>query len=178
MVRQARRQRGISLIEMMMALVILGLLIAAGVPMFTSWIQNTQIRTAGEAIMNGLQTARNEAIRTNRAVHLEFTTGTGYQVNPKADPEGSPAIRVRSHEEGSENAVVTFSPADGTVITFTALGRIDTTNHNGSPVVTQIDIDNPSMPAAESRELRIVIPPGGAIRMCDPQVPAGDPRAC
>ena len=180
MIRTVRRQRqrGVSLIEMMVTLVILGVLMATGVPMFTMWIQNTQIRTAAEAIMNGLQAAKNEAIRSNRAVHLEFTTGTGYIINPKSDPDQVPPIRTRSHDEGSYNAVATTTPGGGTVITFSALGRIDPNNHNGSPVITQIDIDNPSMPAAESRELRIIIPAGGAIRMCDPQAPAGDPRAC
>lgn len=176
--RARRREAGFSLIEVMISLVIIGLTLALGVPMFQTWIQNTQIRTAGEAIVNGLQQARNEAIRTNRSVHFEFTTGTGYKLNPRAEPENDPAFRVRDASEGSENAVATTTPAGSKVVTFTALGRVESTNYDGSDVMTQIDVDNPNMAAADSRELRIVIPPGGGIRMCDPQVAAGDPRAC
>jgi hypothetical protein len=54
---------------------------------------------------------------------------------------------------------------------------------DGSPVLTRLVINNPAMTgamAAEERPLRIDIPIGGSIRMCDPHpnVAAGDPRAC
>jgi len=31
---------------------------------------------------------------------------------------------------------------------------------------------------ADRRSLRIIIPTGGAIRLCDPKVVGSDPRAC
>ena len=62
--------RGFSLIEMMIAVVIVGLLLMAGVPAYTTWIQNLQIRTGAEAILNGMQLARAEAVRRNTNVRF------------------------------------------------------------------------------------------------------------
>ena len=69
----SRRQRGVTLIELMVGLAIFGLLVALAIPSYSAWIQNTQIRTAAESIVNGLQLARNEALRRNRSVELVLT---------------------------------------------------------------------------------------------------------
>lgn len=173
-----RRQRGITLIEIMISLIVIGILIAVAVPNFQAWMQNVQIRTASEALLNGLQNARNEAIRRNVAVQLQMgpLPETGWAINLKSDPDGTP-LQTRQHAEGSINAAVTTTPGGSTTVTFSALGRVEA-NADGSPTLTQIDIDNPTMNPAESRQLRIVVPVGGGLRLCDPQVAAGDPRAC
>ena len=49
-----------TLIEMLIGLVILGVLMALGVPSFFAWLQSTQVRNAAESIQNGLQLARAE----------------------------------------------------------------------------------------------------------------------
>lgn len=175
---RARRESGFTLIELMMTMVILGLLMMIGVPQFRVWMQNVQIRTAAESVLNGMQTARNEAIRRNEAVQIKLTTGSGWIINTKADPDADPPVMKRAHEEGSDNASLTVTPGGADTVTFTALGRVDTTNQDGSAIMNSIVFDNTNMPAAESRELRIVIPTGGGIKLCDPQAPASDPRSC
>ncbi len=172
-------QSGITLIEIMVSIAIVGILFAMGLPAYSTWIQNTQIRTAAESILNGLQTAKNEAIRRNVAMQFKLDNAptTQWRVNPFLDPDGTP-IQLRAAEEGSPNATVTPTPGDANTVTFSALGRI-IPNADASPVLTQVDIDNPLIPVvADRRNLRILIPPGGAIRLCDPKVAAGDPRAC
>jgi type IV fimbrial biogenesis protein FimT len=171
-----RRHSGFSLIEIMVSIVVLSILIVTGVPMFQMWIQNTQIRTASEAILNGLQVAKNEAIRRNASVQLKIEGGTGWRVNLASDPDGTP-LQSRAHEEGSANAAVVMTPGGADTVTFSGLGRI-VGNADATPTITQIDIDNPTMAAADSRELRILVPPGGLVRLCDPQVAVGDPRGC
>jgi type IV fimbrial biogenesis protein FimT len=173
------RQSGITLTEILIAVAIIGVLMALGMPAFQNWIQNTQIRTASEAIMNGLQTARNEAIRRNTAVQFKLDGGTSTQwrVNLFIDPDGTP-IQSRAAEEGSANATITVLPAGADTVTFSALGRV-VPNADASDSLAQVDIDNVLIPVvADRRNLRIVIPAGGALRMCDPKVAAGDPRAC
>lgn len=176
-----RRQRGITLVEILVTIFILSLLLAVGIPNFTLWIQNTQIRTGADAMLNGLQTARNEAIRRNTCVQVKFDTiagQTGYRVNLCADPDGTPLLS-RSHEESSGNAQALTVPAAVDTVSFNALGRVvDPNPSDGSATISQINLDNPTMNAADSRELRIVIPTGGGARLCDPQVLVGDPRAC
>ncbi len=179
MLNPRHRQTGISLIEIMVAVAILGVLMALGMPAFQTWIQNTQVRVASDAIMNGLQTARNEAIRRNTAIQFKLDGGTTSQwrVNPFIDPDGTP-IQSRAAEEGSVNATIVPTPADADTVTFSALGRV-VPNADASPSLTQVDVNNLLIPVvADRRNLRILIPTGGALRMCDPKVAAGDPRAC
>lgn len=65
---------GFSLIELLIGITIVGILFIMGIPSFKSWIQNTQIRTATEAIQNGLEWARAEAVRRNTLVRFQLTT--------------------------------------------------------------------------------------------------------
>lgn len=178
-------QRGTSIIEVVISLVVLAVLIALGVPSLTEWIQNAQIRTAAESIMSGLQTARTEAVRRNMNVQLTLTSpattgGTGWTVTLVNTGE---TIQFAPDAEGARNAVITPTPGDANAVTFTGLGRMPAPpgnlNADGSPLLTQIDIDSAVMSAADSRDMRILISTGGQIRMCDPNVAeATDPRAC
>ena len=173
-------QSGFSMVEIMIAIAVLGIVIALGLPAYGTWIQNTQIRTASEAVMNGLQTARNEAIRRNTSVQFRLTNATTSQwaVNLSSSPDLDPPMFGRSSEEGSPNVVVTRTPGDADTVTFSALGRV-VPNADASPSITQVGVDNLLIPVvADRRNLVIVIPNGGALRMCDPKVAAGDPRAC
>jgi type IV fimbrial biogenesis protein FimT len=65
---------GFSLIELLVGITIMGILLVMGVPSFKNWIQNAQIRTATEAIQNGLEMARAEAVRRNALVRFQLTT--------------------------------------------------------------------------------------------------------
>jgi type IV fimbrial biogenesis protein FimT len=172
-------QSGISLVEILVAIAIVGVIFALGLPSYRTWIQNTQIRTAAESILAGLQVARNEAIRRNAAMQFKLDAGatTQWRVNTFVDPDGTP-FQSRPAEEGSPNATVTLTPGDATTVTFSALGRV-LPNADASPSLAQVVVTNPLIPvAADRRVLAILIPTGGAIRLCDPQVAAGDPRTC
>ena len=173
-------QLGMSLIEIMVAIAIVATLIAMAMPSYSTWIQNTQIRTAADAILNGLQTAKNEAIRRNSAMQFRLVnaTNTKWEVNPKSDPDLVPPEFSRAAEEGSPNATIVLTPGGADTVTFSALGRV-VSNADASPSLSMVEVDNPLIAVvADRRKLRIVIPPGGAIRMCDPKVAAGDPRSC
>ena len=67
------RAHGFSLIELSIALVILGILLLAAAPGFSAWMRNTQIRTAAEALRDGLQLARGEAVRRNTSIRFQLT---------------------------------------------------------------------------------------------------------
>lgn len=173
MLIRSSKQRGVTLIELMIGIAIMAILLAVGLPGFKVWMLNTQIRTATESIQNGLQLARAEAVRRNEQVNFILGTGTSWAVSTVAGT----AIQSRPSSEGSVNVTVTATPAGATTATFNALGRLA----NPTTAPTQIDLDVPTtiLPANESRELRINITSGGQIRTCDPIFTAtDDPRKC
>jgi len=168
------RSAGFTLIELMVAIAILAILLFIALPNFAVWMQNTQIRTAGEAVLNGMQLARAEAIRRNTAVELLMNVSSGWTATVLGTGE---VIQSRVAGEGSAAALVTIAPVGATRITFDAFGSI-TANIDGTPAITEIKIDSPSIAAADSRELCVLVRAGGNVRLCDPQVPATDSRTC
>jgi type IV fimbrial biogenesis protein FimT len=75
-----RRYQGVTLIELLVALTVLGLLMFAVMPSVGTWIRNTQVRNAASAMQAGLQLARNEAIRRNAAVRFSLVSLTSSEV--------------------------------------------------------------------------------------------------
>ena len=170
-----------TLVEVMIALTVLVILIMMGLPSFTEALQNQQLRGASEALLNGLQTARGEAIKRNLLVQFAVGPGTGWTV---AEAASGTAIQSRSKDEGSPNAVVAATPGTATKVTFTPLGGV-AANLDASATLTQLDISNPSGGACQSdptpgpmRCLRVVISGGGSLKLCDPMVASTDPRHC
>ncbi len=176
MFRGHRQSAGFTLIELMIALTIIGIFIMLAMPAFSTWIMNTQIRTTAESITNGLQVARNEAVQRNSAVQFVKGAGTdsSWTVSCVAVTPGCPdlsAIQLRAAGEGS-SAAITVTASDGNTVVFDNFGMMTT------PVVAVARFDIDGSNTAESRELRVTIQTGGNVRMCDPQTTAPDPRAC
>ena len=180
----AAPERGVTLIEIAIGLVIIATTLMFGLPSMADWIHNLQIRNAAEAVQNGLQTARGEAVRRNANVEFVLSNpgvagGTGWTV--RVVRTGA-TVQMKPNGEGSASATLAVLPAGATTVTFNGLGRTPTSpanNDDGTPFLTQIDVDSSVMSAADSRELRIVIGSGGQIRMCDPSVSEPtDPRSC
>jgi len=201
-----RLQQGMTMIEMMVALVIAALILMLALPSFSIFLQNQQIRNGAESILDGLNFARTEAVRLNTPIRFQFVSdltasctlsasSMAWVISP-ADPTGicdqpvgvatpptiPPIIRKRSASEGTGNVVGT-SAGGATTAIFTGLGRLQTAG------ITQIDITNTSGacqytgPSGTMRCLRILVSSGGQARLCDPQVatpvpPVIDPRAC
>lgn len=119
MLNAAHNQYGVSLLELMVAIAIGSVMLVIGIPSFQSWIQNTQVRTAAESVLNGLQIARAEAVRRNTNVRFNLTDASGMvtwtvdcetvvpmQSNGDECPAG---IQSRAGNEGGTNARVGIS---------------------------------------------------------------------
>ena len=167
--------RGFTLVELLIGITVLGILLTLGAPSFMVWMQNTQIRTAADAVLNGLQLARTEAIRRNKTVQFALGNQTEWTVSV-VNPQQQ--LQYRPMDEGSANAVVQISPGGSTTVTFDALGG-RTSNNDASSAIDTVDITSATA-SSGVRPLRIVITPSGSLRMCDPDVnlAAGDPRRC
>ena len=178
MLTPRKHDGGFTLIELVIAFALLGILVTLAVPAFQHWIQNAQIRNGAEGILNGLQHARGEAVRRNMNIQFLLGSQSGWTITPASDPTN--IITSRVAEEGSNNAVVTVTPAGSDRITFNGMGWI-TNNGDSSPAITSVDITSATMAGnSEIRPLRVVIFTGGVPKMCDPSpsLAAGDPRIC
>ena len=171
-----RDQHGFSLIELMVTLSIVGILATLAAPSFKVILANAQIRTAAQALHDGLQLARVEAIRRNARVIFTKGTQSTWTVSVESDAS---TVQTRPYTEGSSAATVAVTPTNATQVTFDGLGRVKS-NTDASSSITQLDIDVPTtlIQASSSREQRVTITSGGAIRLCDPNVTAGVGMGC
>jgi type IV fimbrial biogenesis protein FimT len=171
----ALRHNGFSLVELMVTLAVLGVLTTLAMPGFRLWMQNTQIRTAADAVLNGIQLARTEAIRRNKAVEFTLGDGTAWTVSQVSPPA---TIQTRGREEGADRAVVNITPGGATVVTFGPVGA-PVANADASPAITAVGVTGPSA-LTGMRPLNITVSVSGSVRMCDPDpaLPVGDPRRC
>lgn len=181
-----------TLIEIGIGLAIFAILLGLAAPSFSTWLQNSKIRTTAEAINNGLQLARAEAVQRNAVVRFQLTTTltgacalsttdsnwvislddpSGACANAPDDTVAPRIIQTRPAAEGSTNTVVA---ADQAAIAFNGLGRQSAIG--GAPLTTvNIDI---SSAAANTRSLRVSVSSGGQTRMCDPALASSDPQGC
>jgi type IV fimbrial biogenesis protein FimT len=159
------RERGISLIEILIGLAVLGIGMAWGVPSYSVWMQNLQIRNMAESIVAGLQVARSEAISRNGSVEFVLMSADLIAANRNTAlltlgddagrnwmvravlPAGSPTtyayVTGRDGAEGSRNATVQAGDANigGNLyaVTFDNFGR---QRFAANGVVQNIDASN------------------------------------
>ncbi|EEG07307.1 GspH/FimT family pseudopilin [Pseudogulbenkiania ferrooxidans] len=167
------RQRGFSLIEMLISIVLMAVVLAFAVPSFSTWLMNHQIRNAADTAMASLQLARAEAIRTNTAVQLSFDSTTKKIWQIKRVDTGA-VLQQKNFAEDAPKVTITPTPSTVTTVTFNGLGRISDTTP-----LTQLNFDVTTIAAADSKDMRITLQTGGALKLCDPNVTSStDPRKC
>lgn len=195
------RQRGFNLIELMVVIAILGLLLAAGLPIVSEGIRDSRLRSAAESLVTGLRVAQSEALKRNTVFRFQLvtslTSGCALNVNGPvwiasaenatgkcdvSDYETSPFPIRRDGTLSAGDVTVT---ADGNgAVCFTGIGR-PTTGPAGcnAALAEMIDIKPASgtclADGGDARCLRVLVSATGTIRMCDPAVTsAQDPRIC
>lgn len=184
-------QRGFNLIELMVGIAIMALVLYFMIPSMAAWMQSSQIRSATESIQGALQLARAEAVRRNTTVEVVLTSvagggdGTDWLIRcliPSAtcpgDGQAETSIQQRVAAEGSPNAVVAVNPALS-AIAYSGNGRLTPVPAGNVTInVGHRRANSCLADGGDYRCLRIVVAPGGQVRMCDPAVVAPNPRAC
>lgn len=195
-----RPAQGVTLVELLVTVAIIAILLAMGAPSFQTFIQNTQIRTAAEGMLAGLNLARTEALRRNTRVSLwlvtdvsmncaRSNTGTSWVVslddpandcNEASSLTTAPRIvQVRSASEGGTGVNVGATSRAGAAsscITFNGFGTVDGECAGGGSPIARIAFVSAAAPDS-TRDLRIQISAGGAARLCDPDATSG-PSVC
>lgn len=179
---RSARDRGFSLIELMISITIFALLVVLASPMYTSFMGNSQIRSAGEALLDGIRLAQGEAVRRNTQVAFVLDTANGWQVSGLDLDGNAQTIRTYSFSEGAARTTVKPTPADATTLTFDGLGRILNPNPDkkATAAIDHIDITNSNI--TSPRDLRVVVGLVGGnasgVKLCDPAVAKTEPQGC
>lgn len=197
-----RALRGLTLIELMVVLTVLGIMLVLALPGIGNWIANSRVRTVGEELQNALRMAQAEAVNRNRQVALVRTaaaparnatpsaTGSNWyiQVLPLTATEGSDtAFQSTAYVQGG-----TFTAANGatiagtntTVTCFNSVGRVVSNSSTGlgancvAPTTATDPIDFDVTLTGSDRAMRVELFLGGRVRMCDVNATSGQPNAC
>jgi len=202
---QRRPAHGFSLLELMVVITLIAILAMLATPSMSEWVKNQRIRGAAEGLLNGLQTARQEAIRRNRPASfwlvsdlsgscaLSGTSGAWVvslntpagACNAAASATDAPLL-VTTHaaEGGVDVKAFDKTSSAATEVRFDGYGRLAAGAGGGNPIA-RIEIRDPSDADKDDatthtyRSLRVQIQGTGAVRLCDPRIDtAGDTRGC
>jgi type IV fimbrial biogenesis protein FimT len=191
---------GFTLVELMVAVAILGIALALALPSFSIWIQNTRIRATAEAISSGLRLAKSEAVGRNRGVRFQLTdtltnscalstSGRNWVIDlvdasgdsvangchsAPSDTTAPSILHKRSAAEGSANVSVS-STADSSV--FNGMGRAATAM---TIQIRDTNADTNCLATAGGKFtcLRVLLSVSGQVRMCNPALSSPNPQAC
>lgn len=173
----AHAPRGFTLIELMTAITLFAILTMLAMPMYTTFIQNTQIRTASESILTGLRLAQTEALKRNVTVEFVLDPAVGWEVDDVSDKDNVSFVSKAEFKQGAPNADV-VPTTDARRVAFNGLGRIV----GKSPIddtapIAQIDVAS-KLSYSSPRALRVLVGNAGSVRLCDPQLANTDPAGC
>lgn len=182
------RSRGFTLVELMVGVALISIMMALAVPSFRTWIANSQVRTASEALQSAARLAQAEAARRYRQVVLFRTASSDCAVSATVDANGGFwALRtVALAANDAPVAIECGKLTDGindlklvgpTAICFNSTGRPIS---NANPGVTgancqlppsgisSFDFTGNGSSTAVDRPLRVLVSLGGSVRLCDP----------
>jgi type IV fimbrial biogenesis protein FimT len=163
--------RGFTIIEQLIAIVVTSIVLALGLPNYSDFVQNRHIRTQANAIVDGLQVARLEAVRRNEPVEFRMD-GAAWAVVVPASGE---VVHTRTNAETPNARPALSDGGPAIAVAFNGVGRI--TSGNAATVIA-IGHASGSCGPTGYRCMRVQMSAGGQVRMCDPQLGAGDPQAC
>lgn len=154
------KARGLTLIELMVAITVAAFLLMAAAPHFADYSNNSRLREGGTTLQTETLFAQSEAIKRNRVVRLT-TSGSTVQVLEAQDPANMTLLRERTLAGGvtAATATVDFTPR-GYPVNRAVNPSVDF-------VAAAIDLGLPGVTcSSEQRCPGLRVDAGGGIRLC------------
>lgn len=165
--RHKSHSAGFTLIELMLAIVIMAILLAIAVPSFTSQFQKQRLKGAAERLVSEIQFARSEAVGSNDdiLVNVQSTGGNDWCIGLAIAGSGCDCSAGTNCEiDGNERIVsgnnfggVTMAAVDTTIEFDTVRGLPD----GGSPPDFDFDGENGKRVGVRVNQL-------GRVSICSP----------
>lgn len=131
-------QKGFTLIELMITLVVLVVTLTIAVPSFVTWIRNNRVDTATRTLVGALQLARNEAVSRQSVITIDNGGNwtNGLTIYTDTDAAGN-SLRVAVDTlikdlSFSMDGITVNSNDDNNFISFTSSGLL---NENGTRTI-------------------------------------------
>ncbi|WP_208278042.1 pilus assembly FimT family protein [Massilia oculi] len=202
-----RRQSGFTALEAMIAVSILGILMAVGIPRLSGWLAATKAAGAGQFYVEGFALARTQALAHNSNSRLVFIDNPGGQPDWRVDicfrATGN-ACDDASNDWSTPTTAANAAPGESAAfrsirrsaaglpppsLLAVTLGPDDEADavyftptgwvDGGiAPRVTQIDLTPAEGKENEFRPSAVMLTLAGIATTCDPDVDAGDSRRC
>ena len=132
-------QKGFTIIELMVTMVVLAILLGIGIPSYLQWIQNSRMDTATRSLAGVLKLARSEAVSRQIGVTVRRGTtlspddwATGAHVYTDADGLGNTAYDAAANDTlikdipFAANGITVATNAAGTnFVSFTGNGLLN-----------------------------------------------------
>lgn len=115
MSRRARPPAGFSLVELAIVVLVIGLMLAIGIPTYRNLSQDQRLHAASESLAKQLQLARSRAMGTGNAQIVNFDAAS--------TPNRVVAYDATSNRKWALPANVSFGSGCATTVTFTNDGR-------------------------------------------------------
>jgi len=116
MARNHNCERGFSLIEMMVAIVVFGLLIGFSIPSYQSYALTQKLRGTSENLVQTIQLQRSRAMATGQDVVINFNT---------AAPAGWTVMSANRQNQTTLPNGITYASANPATLTLTRNGQVD-----------------------------------------------------
>jgi type IV fimbrial biogenesis protein FimT len=192
------RMRGMTLIELLTVLTLVGILLMLALPGVGAWMRDARVRTISEEVANALRLAQAEAVARNRRVAFVRTIAATPGLNSTPSNSGSnwyiQVLALNSEENpefvqgGRFGANDTASISGPSIVCFNSVGRVisisgpittaSSFNCTAPTLATDpTDLDVTLTGASAAAPMRVEVFLGGRTRLCKPSA-TGQVNAC